>query len=196
MVAAGAALGAIAWRLMHRRDRTAAIDSGSHPYAISLRRQSGIALSAIAVLTMVNVGIWQKEAQIAKGHTVFIALAPVDPRSLMQGDYMRLNFSAPGPTDAEYGTAAEKNHPKAIAKVGPRGIATLSRLYSGEKLGPDELLIELVERHGRLTLAADAWHFKEDESRRWEPAKYGEFRVDDDGHAVLVGMRGAALEVL
>ena len=93
---------------------------------------------------------------------------------------MRLNFSTPIQSDAEYGTTAEKNHPKAVAKVGARGIATLSRLHSGEKLGPNELLIELVERRGRLTLAADAWYFKEGESTRWEPAKYGEFRVDDD----------------
>lgn len=194
MVAVGAVLGAIAWHLMRRRDPAAEIDSNSYLYAISLRRQSGIVISAIAVLATVNVGIWQKEAQIANGHIIFIALAPVDPRSLMQGDYMRLNFSTLSPADADI--PAEKTPPKAVAKVGARGIATLPRLHSGERLGPDELLIELVDRHGRLTLGADAWYFKEGESARWAAAKYGEFRVDDDGHATLVGMRGAALEAL
>ncbi|QPI52210.1 GDYXXLXY domain-containing protein [Massilia antarctica] len=42
----------------------------------------------------------------------------------------------------------------------------------------------------------DAWYFQEGEGKRWEAAKYGEFRVDDNGKALLVGMREANLEVL
>jgi hypothetical protein len=44
------------------------------------------------ILVAVNVSIWHKEQLITHGKTVFLALAPVDPRSLMQGDYMALRF--------------------------------------------------------------------------------------------------------
>lgn len=52
-----------------------------------------IALVAlIAVLGIVNASIIDKEKHLAEGQVVYLELAPVDPRSLMQGDYMALNF--------------------------------------------------------------------------------------------------------
>src|SRR5690606_4235060 len=41
---------------------------------------------------VVNAGIYQREQILAHGKSVILALAPVDPRSLMQGDYMALRF--------------------------------------------------------------------------------------------------------
>jgi uncharacterized membrane-anchored protein len=45
-------------------------------------------------------------------------------------------------------------------------------------------------------LVTDAWFFAEGEAERWQAARYGEFRVDDSGRALLVGLRGAALQPL
>jgi len=42
----------------------------------------------------------------------------------------------------------------------------------------------------------DAWYFKEGEAERWAAARYGEFRVDANGKALLVGLRGPKLEKL
>ena len=61
--------------------------------AASVRRFRWVVLLAtLAVLVVVNSAIWQKERHIAEGEVVYLELAPVDPRSLMQGDYMALNF--------------------------------------------------------------------------------------------------------
>ncbi|HEX7554150.1 MAG TPA: GDYXXLXY domain-containing protein, partial [Geothrix sp.] len=49
-------------------------------------------VTAAVVLVMVNYSIWQREQLISSGRTVLLELAPVDPRSLMQGDYMALRF--------------------------------------------------------------------------------------------------------
>ncbi len=49
-------------------------------------------LSLIAILALVNATIIGKEKHLAKGTVVYLELAPVDPRSLMQGDYMALRF--------------------------------------------------------------------------------------------------------
>src|SRR5437899_10641738 len=44
------------------------------------------------MLALVNFSIRGKERQLAGGTVVYLELAPVDPRSLMQGDYMALRF--------------------------------------------------------------------------------------------------------
>lgn len=34
----------------------------------------------------------------------------------------------------------------------------------------------------------DGWYFAEGDASRWEQARFGEFRVQPDGKALLVGM--------
>ena len=46
------------------------------------------------VLAVANGSIWQREQLLGSGRVVILELAPVDPRSLMQGDYMALTFAA------------------------------------------------------------------------------------------------------
>ena len=50
-------------------------------------------LLSVVVLTVLNYGIYAKEQIKEHGETLLLALAPVDPRSLMQGDYMRLRYA-------------------------------------------------------------------------------------------------------
>jgi uncharacterized membrane-anchored protein len=154
--------------------------------------QAGIALCALLVLAVVNVGIWQKEGLIAHGQQVFVELAPVDPRSLMQGDYMRLNFRVPDDVSIQLKGARVL----VIARRDARGVATLLRLANGQPLGPGEFLFELTPKDGRWMLVSDAWFFKEGEGARWAQARYGEFRLETDGRALLVGLRGADLQTL
>src|SRR5690606_9942359 len=49
-------------------------------------------VAGLLVLGAVNYAIYAKERVIRDGDVVFLELAPVDPRSLMQGDYMALRF--------------------------------------------------------------------------------------------------------
>lgn len=51
-----------------------------------------LATNLILVLVFFAFSVMQKETLIAKGTEVLLRLAPVDPRSLMQGDYMALNY--------------------------------------------------------------------------------------------------------
>ncbi|WP_299568993.1 GDYXXLXY domain-containing protein [uncultured Shewanella sp.] len=46
----------------------------------------------VLILSLVNWQIYQKEQHIHHGELIYLELAPVDPRSLMQGDYMALRF--------------------------------------------------------------------------------------------------------
>src|SRR5882672_8284017 len=49
-------------------------------------------LACAAILALVGFSIAGKERQLVSGKVVYLELAPVDPRSLMQGDYMALRF--------------------------------------------------------------------------------------------------------
>ena len=152
-----------------------------------------IVLAALATLAVTGLQVWHKERLIGDGRPVFVELAPVDPRSLIQGDFMRLAFSIPSgidPPAAVLGGA----RPQVVASVDARGVATLLRLYEpGVPPGEGELLFELTPKDGRWTLATDAWFFREGEAERWQAARYGEFRVTPDGAALLVGLADAEL---
>lgn len=148
-----------------------------------------MALSLLAILLVVNGGIWQKENLIRNGRRVFIGLAPVDPRSLMQGDYMRLNFRLPDLVGVD-------RRLKVAARIDNRGVAVIQVAASGAPLAPDEILIELLNTGSGPRPASDAWYFKEGEEQRWSKARYGEFRIDGAGHALLVSLRGANLAAL
>jgi uncharacterized membrane-anchored protein len=191
LAVAGALLGVLAWLLWHRAGAAELprdVD-GKWP-------RVGAAVSLAAVLAVVNLAIAQKETLIAEGQPVFVPLAPVDPRSLMQGDFMRLNFALPREVPERAGGLLSAGRPRVVATLDERRTARLVRLHDGSALAPGELLIELTPKDGRWTVVSDAWFFKEGEAQRWSAARYGEFRVKPDGQALLVGLRGAQLERL
>lgn len=196
LTVAGALFALIAWLAMRDSGPDMA-DSPADPVSRNTPAAwIGIALSAIAALSVANIGIWQKEDLIANGRPILVELAPVDPRSLMQGDYMRLNFKLPAQVREINADSRGSARPKVVGKVNAKGVAELTRLDDGRPLGRGEIAIQLTPRKGGHTLVTDAWYFREGEAARWEAAKFGEFRVDDKGKALLVGMRGANLAPL
>lgn len=195
LVAAGAVLGGLAWSALRRSPLEAAMPRHEADQRAWTRR-GGIALTLLAVLAVANIGIWQKERLIAHGEPVFVELAPVDPRSLMQGDYMRLAFRLPPAVEARSDDLAAGPRPLVVARRDVRGVAALHRLHDGTPLAPGELLIELTPKGGRWILVTDAWFFEEGQAMRWEKAKFGEFRVTAGGQALLVGLRDAELKPL
>ena len=67
---------------------TAAFSPKAYYLPVSL-----IALTIVVVLGLSNFKIGEYEHVLESGETVILELAPVDPRSLMQGDYMELRFA-------------------------------------------------------------------------------------------------------
>ncbi len=204
MVLAGALLAGLAGWAWRRGAASASASASVHTApaassAMPLPPRSRIAVvlvlaSAVATLVVANVGIRQKETLIAQGQPLFVALAPVDPRSLVQGDYMRLRFALPSGLPEGSDAFGGGARPRVVARRDSRGVATLSELAeAGRALAPDELLIELTPKDGDWVLVSDAWFFREGEATRFEQAKFGEFRVLPDGQALLVGMADAQL---
>ncbi|QXL84347.1 GDYXXLXY domain-containing protein [Comamonas sp. NLF-1-9] len=166
------------------------------------RRGRAAALAALAAalvaLALVHQDASRKQQLIAQGQKVFVALAPVDPRSLLQGDYMALNFTLPAQLRTQLeqadarGWAARR---QAVARLGPQGVAELQRLARPhEPLAADELLLPLRYLKGRWTLVTDAYFFPEGQAERFSRARYGEFRVLPGGKALLAGLADASLQ--
>ena len=190
LAAAGLVLGVLSWlatrgALLNLADKPASAAPASHPRAA----RAGLLAGLLLVLVVANGGIWQKEQLIAKGEPVFIALAPADPRSLMQGDFMRLNFLGFGAFDDLDSMDRRTARPQVLLLRDARGVATVQGRDDGKPLAPGALRMELTPKDGRWVLVTDAWFFKEGEAQRWEKARFGEFRVLPDGRALLVGMR-------
>ena len=147
------------------------------------------------LLVAVNIGIASRERLVEHGRIVLLELAPIDPRSMMQGDYMALEFRvADGArTGAELLQFADG---RLVLGVDARGVATFRRLDAGAPLAPDELLLRYRIRNGRVKLATNAFFFEEGRADEYASARYGEFRVAPDGDAILTGLRSADLAAL
>lgn len=147
------------------------------------------------VLGAVNLAIIDKERLLANGATVLVALAPVDPRSLIQGDYMRLDYAIAGSVDVRNGLGSRRAG-RIVVRLDDRGVAQFVRRHEGETLAPGELLLEYRLRGNRVRIGSDAYFFEEGTEARFTGARYGELRVGDDGESVLVGLRDAELRRL
>lgn len=143
---------------------------------------------ALLVFGAVNWQIAGKERLRAAGQVMFLDLAPRDPRSLMQGDYMALNFRLA----AEIGRRTQ-NEPDgtrvAVVRLDAQRVATFVRLDAGSPLEPGEMRFRFRIRRGDVWLGTNAFFFQEGQAGRYAAARFGEFRVTDDGSAMLVDLR-------
>jgi uncharacterized membrane-anchored protein len=155
-----------------------------------------IALAAgIAVLLAVNWVILERERLLTEGRVVLLELAPVDPRSLMQGDYMALRFKA---ADDAFGRWQKKEaiDGRIVVKLDARGVGQYVRRDDGGPLAPDEAALRYRVRDEKPKFATNAFFFQEGTARLYEAARFGEFRVASSGDLILTGLRGKDLEPL
>jgi uncharacterized membrane-anchored protein len=177
---------------------------------MSAPMRSAIALIAcLAVLALVDFSIAEKERQLESGTVVYLELAPVDPRSLMQGDYMALRFKIAvdaRPAMARSESSGTRRFPaqrdlasadgRIVAALDQSSIAKYQRLDDRTPLAPNEVLLRYRVRNGEIKFAANAFFFQEGTAQRYAGARYGEFRVAPDGELLLTGLRGKELQPL
>lgn len=148
-------------------------------------RRTAVILGGLAlVLCAMLWSIASKEQVLHEGRRVLLALAPVDPRSLMQGDYMQLAYALESlphegwPADGHL-----------VLTQGRDDVARFVRRHAGEPLQPGEFLLRYRIRERRLRLGAESFFFQEGQAERYAGARYGELRVEPGGGSVLVGLR-------
>jgi len=148
-------------------------------------------VSALAILTAINLAIASKESILRDGRRIYLRLAPVDPRSLMQGDYMDLRY--------EIARRVEGDGPgdgRIVLLIGPDDVASWDGFPGPGPLKPDQQLLRYRRRSGRLRFGAESYFFQEGYAGHYQPARYGELRVDPSGECVLVGLADENLKPL
>ncbi|KPQ20677.1 MULTISPECIES: GDYXXLXY domain-containing protein [unclassified Halomonas] len=160
-----------------------------------------IVAATLLILAVVNGAIWQKERHLAEGEVVYLALAPVDPRSLMQGDYMALNFALSNDIQRALNRRHKGNTPEArdghvIVRLDKRRIGHFQRLDDDTSLSDDERRLHYRLRNGQVRFATNAFFFQEGHDERYEPARFGRFRVNQQGEPLLVSLHDEGLEDL
>ncbi|WP_426754151.1 GDYXXLXY domain-containing protein [Myxococcus sp. Y35] len=153
--------------------------------------RTAVIFGGLALALLVPTGlVIQKERILRSGKVVLLELAPVDPRSLMQGDYMVLDYAISQARRGELASIPADG--RLVLKLDPNGVGTFARLdTSGTPLAPDEAKLRYRVRAGRFRLGAESFFFQEGHASRYEDARYGELRVAEDGTSVLVGLRDA-----
>jgi uncharacterized membrane-anchored protein len=138
-----------------------------------------VLIGAALTLFVVNLQIWRKESIVRSGASIYLALAPVDPRSLMQGDYMTLRFALAGEIpraeqrEGQFYAAPIAIDERGIARYDERGGTTIRYRW----------------RSGEPWLGTNAYFFEEGTAERYAAAQFGEFRFDaSSGDAVLVAL--------
>lgn len=178
--------------------------------------------------------VQKMEHIIADGKTVLLSLAPVDPRALLMGDYMDLNYvvngdiykalrmaekarepsepdtappagqadaAAPAAPPNEQADAATRPQSAATPDMPDQGLAVLRisnalvplaadfvRLYDGGPLQADEFLLAYKLRNRRVISVASAFYFEEGSAKGYEEARFGQFKVANDGKTLLMNL--------
>ena len=149
-------------------------------------------LGALVVLATVNVLAYQREDLQANGRVMYLELAPVDPRSLVQGDYMRLRYALANniPTDAGRDGVA-------VVQLDERNIAHSPRNYNPQQpLAAQEMLLQYHWRENGVVIGPESFFFQEGHAQYYRNARYAELRVSPSGEVSLIGLRGENLELL
>jgi len=139
------------------------------------------------VLGVANYTIWQKEQIRTGGREVLLELAPVDPRSLIQGDYMMLRY-APAVFPSREESGLDKG--TLVLELDPDGVGTFARIDDGTPLAPNEIRLKFrtVSQWGEYGIGAESFFFQEGHAEHYANARYGMVRVDESGDSVLVGL--------
>lgn len=150
-----------------------------------------ILLVLLLFLFFYNFSIVQKERFLRQDDALILALAPVDPRSLMQGDYMILRFAI----ENDIERAWRQEHPQRPLPRKGRVVVTESsgehifmRLDDGEELGQDERFLQYTLDNSRMKIGGGAFFFQEGLAPLYNYARYARVSADTDGKAIISGL--------
>ena len=180
-----------------------------------------LALLSIAVFLGL---IFKNEWHLKHSQSIYVRLQPVDPRSMLQGDYMRLNYQLYfAPQNLIFGNTTEQN-------TNQQNISQEDHIFSGNhfdqiiqnkssivtyvELDPQRRVIHtsfeplqnvqiqrlvLQNPNNRYTMlypASESFLFAEGLAECYQQAEYAEFKVDEQGNAILTALKGGQLQDL
>jgi uncharacterized membrane-anchored protein len=159
-------------------------------------QRSGLVAAWLLVVVVMLLAVQGHERTLNEGQLVLLRLAPVDPRSLMQGDYMALRFTADSDLAQHIEDILEFADAPSYAylAVDNEGRATLDAVGGEPKAAPGRISMRIRSTDGEPSVGPNAFFFQEGTGELYETAQWGGFRVAPDGTALLVSLHDATLQ--
>ncbi|NQX65090.1 GDYXXLXY domain-containing protein [Paenibacillus alba] len=201
----------LAWKLLHKSVSLAIIGivivaftvwyekrhrlAAAEPQDLAAKVQRNRWIIALLVLLQVlamSLQIGKSEWLLAHGQLIKLKLEPLDPRSLMQGDYVRLRYTI---SDTEIwetrgpDSAQDKKITVVLAPNTATGVFEFSRIYhAGEALALGEIRLNgKKDGYNRIAYGIETYFIPEGTGRSYErDAKFAEVKVSAGGDAILV----------
>ncbi len=145
-----------------------------------------ILLNLALLLIYFNHSIAEKEELLKDGQLTLLELAPVDPRSLLQGDYMSLRYKIS--QNMDYDNMPKRGY--CVVVPDSNGRAIIARFQKElTPLHPGELLIKYTALNKwNANIGAESFFFQEGDAKKYEKAKYGGVKIDHEGNSLLIGL--------
>ncbi|MGC6404777.1 MAG: GDYXXLXY domain-containing protein [Candidatus Comchoanobacterales bacterium] len=159
-----------------------------------------LVLSTLIVMLVINGLIIEKEQTLRHGDTILVKMGAVDPRSMMQGDYMAVGYKL-------VMRLSEKSYPMItqgaqyiVIEVDKDRVAQFSRVYQNEALNDHEYLVGftidrteynfLDEDDKRIYLQLDLpqQYFIQEGSQAYDDAVYVVLKTSKSGEYLLFGL--------
>lgn len=159
----------------------------------------------------------ERDRLILTGKEILLELAPVDPLSLLQGQYMIINFALEREEievkDQEVNSDRIRikynESARIVLRYNESGVASFNRFEDGQLLASNEMLFKIKRRTDRkysngevskyfyrINVEQESFLFRENTEKKYEEAKYGVFKVGPDGDFVLVDLADKDLNKL
>ncbi len=151
-----------------------------------------IALNLLILFLYFNYAVFQKEKTLESGNLLLFELAPADPRSLMQGDYMQLSYAIVAQqrflSDSVYQKMAKRGY--CVVQKDSLGVAQNPR-FQAEKTphAANEFLVKYkISDYRNISIGAEAYFFQEGQAAKYDSTRYGGIKIDGEGNSILVGL--------
>jgi len=146
------------------------------------------------ILTLVTYWVYQRELLAVNGRVVLLELAPVDPRSLIQGDYMRLRYALA--EDIADRTNLERGF--VVVQLDSNNVARFVRIHDpAQPLAANQVLLPFRgSSEWDIQIGSKSYFIQEGHAEYYDDAKYGELRLSESGAVMLVGLRDENFKLL
>lgn len=150
-----------------------------------------VILNLLLLFAYLGYITWQKEKLLSEGQLILLELAPVDPRSLMQGDYMTLNYAIAN-------TVRRSNISKRgflVVTLDERGVGQFARVQDRPiPVATGEYVLNYQKKQWSVDIGAGSFFFQEGRGNDYGKAKYGAIRIDNEGNTLLEGLYNIDLQ--
>lgn len=149
-------------------------------------------LSTLVILALINVGIYHKENILNEGDIILLKLQPIDPRSLMAGDYMAFRYKIAQDLNNAKEVSTQK-HGYLVIKPDKDNVAEFVRVYQGEKLLENEKLVKFIYKTSthQFSIKPDSFLFQEGLQPLYQKAEYAILHYNGVKDYLLVGLADA-----